>query len=30
MRGNLQNMFDYWADPVVNLFLLKSSMHKAF
>ena len=26
MRGNIQYLFDYWADPFVHLLLLKSSM----
>ena len=28
MHGNIPYMFDYWADPVVHLFILKSSMDK--
>ena len=26
MHGNIQYMFDYWADPKVDLFILKSSI----
>ena len=26
MRDNILHMFDCWADPVVNLFLFKSSI----
>ena len=28
MNGTIPFMFDYWADPVVHLLLLKSSMVK--
>ena len=28
MHGNVPYMFDYWADPVVHLLLLKSYMVK--
>ena len=26
MLGNISYMFDYWANPVIHLLLLKSSM----
>ena len=26
MHGNVPQMFDYWADPAANLFLLKNSL----
>ena len=29
MHGNIPYMFDCWADPVVHLLLLKSSMAEA-
>ena len=28
MHGNIPYLFDFWADPIVHLLLLKSSMVK--